>query len=249
MSIWNFVLNHLDLNIHAIIKKVTLRNMLGSIPHQKFCFYHLPTRGRAGIKLGDAWYVSNLSIIFDCTMLLYYPFWMFMSFTLHFYIIFGTNLLTGGPTQIAVFFAYFSVSKKRNIKWSPNGMKPSGAIFFEQTHSKRLGVTVKKQSRWPRGCLARPRGVGAPPPSWAPRGSPDRLSLPIYTCIPWKHRGAPRNPISTAATFCTREIPSWSLFRCSIRGGISHGGLLHHRQGLSDEFWVVYHRPGGHRFH
>ena len=28
--------------------------MLGSIPHQKFCFYHLPTRGRAGSKLGDA---------------------------------------------------------------------------------------------------------------------------------------------------------------------------------------------------
>ena len=27
---------------------------LASIPHQKFCFYHLPTRGRAGIKLGDA---------------------------------------------------------------------------------------------------------------------------------------------------------------------------------------------------
>ena len=27
--------------------------MLGSIPHQKLCFYHLPTRGRAGIKLGD----------------------------------------------------------------------------------------------------------------------------------------------------------------------------------------------------
>ena len=29
-------------------------NMLGNIPHQKFCFYDLPTRGRAGIKLGDA---------------------------------------------------------------------------------------------------------------------------------------------------------------------------------------------------
>ena len=29
-------------------------NMLGSIPHQKFCFYHLPTQGRTGIKLGDA---------------------------------------------------------------------------------------------------------------------------------------------------------------------------------------------------
>ena len=28
--------------------------MLGGIPHQKLSFYHLPTRGRAGIKLGDA---------------------------------------------------------------------------------------------------------------------------------------------------------------------------------------------------
>ena len=36
-------------------------------------------------------------------MLLYYLFWMFMGFTKHFYIIFGTNLLTRGPAQIAVF--------------------------------------------------------------------------------------------------------------------------------------------------
>ena len=58
-------------------KKITLWIMLGSIPHQKFFFYHLPTQGWAGIKLGDAWYVSNVSIIFDCSMLLYYLFWMF----------------------------------------------------------------------------------------------------------------------------------------------------------------------------
>ena len=103
MSIWTFILNHLDLNIHATLKIITLWIMLGSIPHKKFSFYHLPTRGRAGIKLGDAWYVSNESIIFDCSMLLYYPFWMFMGFILHIYIIFGTNLLTGGPCRIAVF--------------------------------------------------------------------------------------------------------------------------------------------------
>ena len=109
LSIWTFILNLLDLNIHATIKRNTLRIMLGSIRHQKFCFYHLPTRGRAGIKLGDAWYVSNVSIIFDCSMLLYYPLWMFMGFILHIYIIFGTNLLTRGPTHIAVFclFRYF----------------------------------------------------------------------------------------------------------------------------------------------
>ena len=61
---------------HATINKITLSIMLGSIPHKKFCFYHLPTRGRAGIKLGDAWYVSNVSIIFDCSMLYYILFWM-----------------------------------------------------------------------------------------------------------------------------------------------------------------------------
>jgi hypothetical protein len=33
-----------------------------------FC-YHLPTRGWAGVKLGDAWYVSNVYIIFDAPCL------------------------------------------------------------------------------------------------------------------------------------------------------------------------------------
>ena len=65
-------------------------------------------------------------------MLLYYLFWMLMGLFLHFYIIFWTNLLTEGPAQIAV-FAYFRVSPKRNIKRSRNGMKPSGALFLEQT--------------------------------------------------------------------------------------------------------------------
>ena len=57
---------------------------------------------------------------------------MFMGFILRIYIIFKTNLLTGGPARIAVFFAYFTISKKMNIKRSPNGMKPSGALFLEQ---------------------------------------------------------------------------------------------------------------------
>ena len=51
-----------------------------------------------------------------------------------FYIILGTNLLTGGPVPVAVFFAYFSISQKRNIKRNPNGTKPSRGSFLEQTH-------------------------------------------------------------------------------------------------------------------
>ena len=78
-------------------------NMLGSIPHQKFFFYHLPTRGRAGIKLGDAdtspkylyflivpcYYIINLGC-FICIYML-------------FYMIFGTNLLTQSPVPVPVF--------------------------------------------------------------------------------------------------------------------------------------------------
>ena len=101
-----------------------------------------------------------------------------MGFTMHLYIIFGTNLLTEGPVQIAVFFAYFSVSQKSNIKRSPNGMKPSGELFLEQKQSRGLGVHVREATRKARGRGARP------PPSWAPRGSPYRLLLPIYLHIP-----------------------------------------------------------------
>ena len=183
----------MNLNIHATIKKITWINMLGSIPHQKFCFYHLPTRGRAGIKLGDAWYVSNVSIIFYYSMLWYFPFWMFMGFILHIYIIFGTNLLTGGPARIVVFFAYFSVSKKRTIKWSPNGMKPSGAWFLEEVWSGELGVEVKKLPRAPRDRGPRPL-QGMPPCLVGPSGGHRRTSSSyIYLRTPKTSREPTKN--------------------------------------------------------
>ena len=122
------------------------------------------------------WYVSNVSIIFDCSMLYYILFWTLMGFIIHFYIIFGTNLLTGGPAQNCCFFAYFRVSQKKNIKRSPNGMKPSGTWFSERTWSRGLGPYVKKSSRKPRG-----RGARLPPPprrALHPRGP--HVAPPTY---------------------------------------------------------------------
>ena len=130
MLIWTFILYHLDLNIHATIKKITLRIMLGSIPHQNFLFYHLPTRRWVGIKLGDAWYVSNVSIIFDCSMLLYYPFWIFMGYILYIYIIFGTNLLTGGPTHIV--FCLFQCSEEREYQTESKQNETFGSVIFRK---------------------------------------------------------------------------------------------------------------------
>ena len=95
-------------------KKITLWIMLGSIPHQKFSFLSFTYSRTSRNKLGDAWYVSNVSIIFDCSMLLYYPFWMFMGFTLHICITFGTNLLTRGPAHIVVLLTV-SVFRRKGI--------------------------------------------------------------------------------------------------------------------------------------
>ena len=78
-----------------------------------------------------------------------------MGFIMHFYIIFGTKLLTEGPVQITDIFAYFSVPQKRNIKRNPNGMKPSRGSFLEQTQFRRLGVDVKEATRLPQGREAR----------------------------------------------------------------------------------------------
>ena len=159
-----------------------------------------------------------------------------MDFIIHFYIIFGTNLLTGGPAQIAV-FSYFSVSTEKDIKRSPNGMKPSGTWFSEQTWSRGLGIHVKKSTRRARGRGARlpPPPHARPPPSWGPRCSTDVLLPPIYTYVPPNQQRHPRKPSSNTATFCTREIPSWGLFRRPAGGGIDHGGLLHQHRSLSDD--------------
>ena len=76
------------------VRRITLKLCQLAFHIKNYFLYHLPTRGQAGIKLGDSWYVSNISIIFDCSMLLYLLFWTIMGFIFHFYIIFGTNLLT-----------------------------------------------------------------------------------------------------------------------------------------------------------
>ena len=152
-------------------------------------------------------------------MLLYYLFWMLMGLFIHFYIIFGTNLLTQGPVQIVVFFP-ISVFRRKGIS---NGIQTELNLrerdFWNKRNPGDLEWTSSKQ-RGSHEARRRAQGVGAPPPSWAPRGSTDLLLSPIYTHIPWKHLRAPRNPISTAATFCTREIPSWGFF-CALPEGES----------------------------
>ena len=163
-----------------------------------------------------------------------------MGFIMHFYIIFGTNLLTESPVQIP-FFCLFQCFAEKEYQTEQN-------LCEDLSWNKRNPGDLEWTSRKQRGgheVGGRAQGGRRPPPSWAPRGSTDLLLSPIYTVIPWKHPGEPRNHFCTTATFCTHEIPSGDLFRRSAGGGFDDGGLLHQHHSLSDDVWVVYHIPSG----
>ena len=101
-----------------------------------------------------------------------------MGFTLHFYIIFGTNLLTGGPARIVVFclFQYFEAKEyQMESKWNETfGSDLFGTNVNLETWSE-CQATNEAAIRVP----GAPLGVGAPPPSWAAPVSSDKGSKSI----------------------------------------------------------------------
>ena len=106
-----------------------------------------------------------------------------MGFTMHFYIIFGTNLLTQSPVHVYVFPLFQCFAEKEYQTESKRNETFERVIFgteaIQETWSVREGSNE---------VATRQGGVPAPwarpPPSWAPRGSPDRLLSPIYIHIP-----------------------------------------------------------------
>ena len=101
-------------------------------------------------------------------MLLYYPFWMFMGFTKHFYIIFRTNLLTGGPAQIAVFLPT-SVFRRKKYQTESKRNETFGNVIF--------GTNVIQRTWSPRQEINQEntRQGGAP----TPLGTPSTLVGPM----------------------------------------------------------------------
>ena len=116
-------------------------NMLGSIPHQKFCFYHLPTRGRAGINLGDAdtspTYLYFL-IVPRCYIIIL---WCFTIILYHFLVL---TYWHSAQCQF-LFFPCFRVSQKRKIKRSPIDLKFHGTYFWKQSNLMDLECTSAKK--------------------------------------------------------------------------------------------------------
>ena len=106
-----------------------------------------------------------------------------MGFILHIYIIFGTNLLTGGPARIVV-FCLFQCFEEKEYQTESKRNETFVKLLLEQKQSGELGVQARGVSRDPRDRGARPPPLGVPYPLVGPSRLPGRLLLPIYSLVP-----------------------------------------------------------------
>ena len=85
--------------------------------------------------------------------------------------------------QIAVFCLIQCFAEKEYHTESERNETYGGIVFgtnaIQETRSGRQGSNEAATRQ-----EGAPRGVGVPPPSWAPRSSTDVLLSPIYTLIP-----------------------------------------------------------------
>ena len=97
-----------------------------------------------------------------------------MGFVIHFYIIFGTNLLTGGPAQIAVFCLFQCFAEKEYQTESKRNETFGNVIFgtnvIQRTWSLRKAINEESTRQGglptsPRRAL-HPRGAHVAPPTY-----------------------------------------------------------------------------------
>ena len=89
---------------------------------------------------------------------------------MHFYIIFGTNLLTQSPVPVPV-FPLFQCFEEKEYQTESKRNETFGNVILERNQYGRLGVHVRGSTRKARGRGA-PTPLGAPStlvgPSWLP---------------------------------------------------------------------------------
>ena len=77
-------------------------------------------------------------------MLYYLLFWMFMGFIMHFYIIFGTNLLTQSPVPVPV-FPLFQCFEEKEYQTESKWNETFGRVIFGTNMIQRTW-TLRQES-------------------------------------------------------------------------------------------------------
>ena len=181
----------------------------------------------------DVWYVSNVSIIFDCSMLIYDQSWMFyndlLSTLYHFLVL---TYWHSAKCQL-LFSALFDL-QKIHIKRSPNAAKLF-VDFFGARRQPWVRRTTRDEARGGQHLPGRAiwawHGQGVLAPSM-PRSTTSLLYK--YSKIPETLGESTKNN-SSCRKFHNNQIQSRH----------HHGGVHHVHWCLSDDAWVVHCRPSG----
>ena len=112
-------------------------------------------------------------------MLLYYLFWMLMRLILHFYFIFGTNLLTQGPVQIAVFLP-ISVFRGKGISNGVQRNETFGSMIFGTNVIQRTWSASQEAVEAATRVEGAPTPIGCDPLSRGPLGQPPTYFFLLY---------------------------------------------------------------------
>src|SRR4051812_44916896 len=80
-------------------------------------------------------------------MLLYLLFWTILGFIFHFYIIFGTNLLTGGPAQNCCFFCLFQYFEETEYQTESKRNETFGNVIFSPNVIQETWTLLQEVSR------------------------------------------------------------------------------------------------------
>ena len=157
-----------------------------------------------------------------------------MGFIIHFYIIFGTNLLTGGPAQNCCFFCLFQCFEETKYQTESKRNKIFGDVIFSPNVIQETWTLLQ-------GTKEAVTRVGGAPPSRArplPRGPLD--APPAYFFLLYIHtypqtiRTGAKNLIPPPQLSVSTRSHLGACSGAPPEEGRHHGGLLHHHS-LSDE--------------
>ena len=143
-------------------------------------------------------------------MLLYLLFWTILGFIFHFYIIFGTNLLTGGPAQNCCFFCLFQCFEETEYQTESKRNETFGNVIFSPNVIQETWTLLQGTKE------AVTRVGGTPPALWAPRCSTDILLPPIDTHVPPNKQN---KPFWNVIFFPNMTQETWTLRQGSFEVG------------------------------
>ena len=152
-------------------------------------------------------------------MLCYLLFWAILGFIIHFYIIFGTNLLTGGPAQNCYFFCLFQCFEEKEYQTESKRNEINLRRYFWK-ESYRMDLDPMSGAKG-----GAHEGGGRPPrarplPRGAPDAPPTYFLHPYILTYPKTSRTDNRSGVPPPEASVATENQSRPILAPCRRGGI-----------------------------